>query len=192
MNLVSDGGDHCAAGHWTEPDYQIVPISHWNQLEEDSEIPSEEALTFEAEELAIASRQGPKIWLEWHQQQVAPFDDAEFYALGPVVSVHYSDEKNEIWDEIIEVWSGEQADWRQEDETGRIIQSLHDPEEFRKQFPDGKLPDYHKKDGWTIIRGGRFVLSSFSASVDNDIFYSLTNAVEYAKDTLRLYAPTHS
>jgi hypothetical protein len=190
MNLVSDDGDHCAAGHWTEPDYQIAPTSHWNQPEEDSEVLSEEAWTSEVEELAVSSRQGPKIWLGWHQQQVAPFDDAEFYALGPVVSVHYSDEKNEIWDEIIEIWSLGERDWQQKDEVRGITWNIHDPEEFRKQFPNGRLPD-RGEDGWTIICSGCFSLSSFSVPVSDGVFYSLTNAIQYARDKLQMYAPTH-
>ena len=142
--------------------------------------------------LATSSQQGPKVWVEWHQRQGAQFDYAEFYALGPVVSVHYSDEANKIWDEIIEIRSEGNRDWQQDDEERGITWNIYDPEEFRKQFPDGHLPKNYE-DGWTIIEEGCFVVSSPSVLVTETIFYSLTNAIGYAKHTLQTYgAAAHS
>jgi hypothetical protein len=181
MNLVSDGGDHCAAGHPSEPVYHV--LSSGTPSGEDTAVSPEVAWTSEIEELVNSTQSQMKIWVEWHQQQVAPFDDPEFYTLGSVAFVYCSMPGNK---EVIEIKSEGERVWIQEDPVRGITWNLQEPEEFRLRFPNGQLPD-KGEDGWKILYCGWFWLSA-SIPVDTDVFYSLTKAIGYARDVLTLHA----
>ena len=121
MNLVSNFGDHCSAGHLCLPVNFLLAENHTAlllSLAVDDTIPS------------------PTIWEEWHQHYngVHQFEAPEFYAPGVVVSVHYGS------NETIKVWSEGEHHWEREGEVGLPWLSIRKPKEFRKQFPNGELP----------------------------------------------------
>jgi hypothetical protein len=86
-NLVSDNGDHCAAG------YKSVPPNPNCEHEDKTSCFCESVLTGkpwspETEELATPPHAQQRIRVEWYQVQEAKFDDAELYNLGSMASVH--------------------------------------------------------------------------------------------------------
>jgi hypothetical protein len=196
MNLVSDMGDHCAAGHWTDSLYHKV-ASHWTLAGADELVSANnKELICEVDDLVVSGQQRPGIWVEWCQQQTAPFDAAEFYAKGLVASVHggYITIKIE--------GAGVRTLIRGNDANRHGPLLVEAPFEFRKLFPSGQLPA-DGEDGWTPAgNGGYFklsaavVLTDFDgtlylgefAALNNSIFLSLAGAVECAKDTLTEYS----
>jgi hypothetical protein len=173
MNPVSEAGDHCAAGHWCVPDH--ADAKSYTPTVTSVAISAEEPVVFETEALADSGH--PAIWLEWHQRRVAKFDAPEFYGPGPVVSVYCADNA-----EAIEITGEEESYWKNEF-TGLCLRG---PEEFRKQFPDGKLPDLsNDESGWCAIQCMYFSLdhSSFSSPEalvlgwGEAAFFSLTRAL---------------
>ena len=220
MNLVSDDGDHCAAGH------QCVPIvsdafspEHIGLTVKDVKAKiafAEQALLQETsvpeiEEFVVAIRSQSKIGVEWHQQQVAPFDAAEFYASGLVASVHCGTITIKIEGAGIRTLIREGG----ANIHGPLL--AEGPFEFRKLFPNGKLPA-DGEDGWIAVgNGGYFIFvvvnptdpdatsragrtitpmdnsDSFSSVLHHIdifgvfkgyVFVSLTEAVEYVKNWL--------
>lgn len=189
MNLVSDVGDHCSAGHQCVPP-GLNAKSHKPNNGETSSF-SVAALTdmvgeFEIEELVAAFPYSqPQIWMEWHQKREAKFDTAEFYYLGSVASVHCGDE-------IIEIENEGDRKWKWESRTGLFGgMSIQNPKEFREQFPDGKLPA-DGENGWTVVNNGWFTLyqPGFDDPATDEPFFSLEEAVEYAKNVLEAYSET--
>jgi hypothetical protein len=192
MNLVSDSGNHCAAGHScilvapdpfdpehigfiTENIKAAIDFAEQSLLQETSATGVEEFVT--------AIRSQPKNGVEWHQPWVMQFDAAEFYALGTVASVHYGDETIDIENE------GPRG-WVREDKTskGNPLYVLT-PVEFRKQFPDGKLPTADGENGWVMINHGWFALYQLSLEnregYDALCFDSLVKATWHAMKILK-------
>ena len=181
MNLVSDDGDHCAAGHPRVP----IGVSAGSPISasgHDVVAFLQEPEAFEVEQL-VALVDTTEIWEEWHQPGVAPFDAPEFYAPEVVVSVHCGDE-------IIGIEGEGDRCWERQDETGALL-LVEDPEEFRERFPNGKLPA-DGENGWAVVNNGWLTLYQIPGNgpTTEDVFFSLTEAVEYAQDMLRAYAGT--
>jgi hypothetical protein len=188
MNLVSNTGDHCAAGHKSAP----FNLDCSCEVETEKHKPTsgkascfcEAILTgkpwsFEAEELVTSPRPRPqpRIWVKWYQRRIAKFDDPEFYAIGLVASVGCGDDMFRI------VGEGDRC-WEQKGETTSGNLSIQNSKDFREQFPNGKLPA-DGENGWTVVHEGCFELypSLYVPSID-EVFYSLEEAIGWAKDTL--------
>jgi hypothetical protein len=189
MNPVSDTGDHCAAGHESVPP-GAKDGNHLHACDTTKcyceAFSASKTLDFETEELATSTHPHSEIWVEWHQGRETKFDDAEFYALGSVASVHCGDE-------IIEVENEGDRNWERESGLTFPAVSVRKPEEFCERFPDGKLP-VDGEDGWAVINNGWFALyqPGLSDPVTDDVFFSLEEAVEYAKNMLDAYAEAAS
>lgn len=111
---------------------------------------------------------------EWHQERVAPFDAAEFYNPGAVVTIRTDD------DSVTIERAG--AACLGNDKTGVHVD---EPDEFRSAFPNGKLPDDGGDWGWNY--NGWF--ECFNAAGDlldgvDDVAYTLTEALEGALERL--------
>lgn len=177
MNLVADIGDHCAAGHKSIPtSLDLSPKNKASYIVE--AIFADEQCSHETEELIDSSESQAELWVEWHQPQVAPFDGAEFYTVGPLASVHYNGDTIGIWSEGVRYWV-------RKGKKQNVVQALHTPEEFRREFPNGKLPN-HGEPRWIIIAYGWFGVSSLSVPIGVSVFYSLKTAIGYAKYKLRV------
>ena len=125
MNPVSDGGDHCSAGHQCVPVCQgeciDIVAGHWEA-------------SFEAEQLVVLAQSQPKIGVEWHQQQVAPFDNPEFYDPGLVAFVRCGDEVIGVADE------GERC-WERASGLTFPAMRVQEAEEFQKAVPGRQAPN---------------------------------------------------
>lgn len=120
--------------------------------------------------------------MEWHQAQVTPFDDAEFYDLGTMAFVSRDGE-------IIEIDSEGERDWRWADRTNADNSlNVQEPEVFRDLFWDGKLPS-GGEDGWAVFSNGWFALYRVPLVADPeageaDICYLLAGAIGRAVEML--------
>jgi hypothetical protein len=70
-----------------------------------------------------------------------------------------------------------------------LTPSIRKPEDFREHFPNGVLPCDDEND-WAVINNGWFASyqPELSEPVADDVFYSLGEAIEYAKNMLDAYA----
>jgi hypothetical protein len=194
MNPVSDGGDHCSAGHNCPPLF----------------VPNVTAVPGKATALGIEDLLAPPVWLSglgiwvnWYQPYDYPFDSPEFYALGCVAAVHYDNT-------LIGIANKGEREWQYKGTGPFSGLDVKKPEEFRYWFPSGQLPDNGQKK-WRVVNRGWFALdlppsvdlmasksfpsimgeADFIKFVDQSklqAFYSLTEAVAYAKAMFAAHA----
>ena len=106
MNLVSNGGGHCSAGHpcesiWTpsmakKTAHVVAEELLLGETDRETHAQTVNALrsrnalltALEVEGFATSSKSQVAIWVEWHHPPTAPFDAPEFFALGPIASIY--------------------------------------------------------------------------------------------------------
>lgn len=110
------------------------------------------------------------ITVTWHQPQIEPFDDAEFYEPGRVVTVtgrdgytiDVSNEGDRCWDHAADGVTLTRAS------------------QFRERFPDGATPE-DGADGWLVLHNGWFDLYDGRGDhVDDAVCHSLAEALNDA------------
>lgn len=123
----------------------------------------------------------------WHQPVVEPFDDAEFYEPGPVVTI-----RNEHGQGFI-IYSDGSRDL--EETIGNDYRCIRKPEEFRERFPDGVTPS-DDGESWHWQYNGWFSTIPLDeeqqGEPDEDISYSLKEAVAEAERALQEVHLGHS
>lgn len=115
----------------------------------------------------------------WHQPRLPTYDDPEYYAPGPMATFVGANGRT-----VIITNCGR----RHLDHTA-LRDALRTPEQFRSAFPGGTLPA-DGSNGWAWENNGWFsVCDEAGEPIDEDVSYSLMEAVAFANELLVVTPP---